>query len=1205
MAKKFLLVALILLLALLSPALADDVVPDSISITAGNHVLAANGEDITPITVTVTNQSSAIEGLNVTFSVNDSRLGTLSPVSATTSGTGEAQTTFRVNITPGMANITARVSYMNEGLHQYQENTTLIEIQNLIPDSFNLTTTKDWLVANGTDNCMAILEVKNGTHPVPFLNVHFDALEKDMGSFSPETTQTLDSGIAESRFTAAHKSGNATLRALVTYQAGGNETVVGVSVTQKIDHDQPFILSSYNVPGQITVGNSAPIILRYIDYWGNPIDSKRFAENVTFMVSAPAGDALFVNVTLPSNVTTIPVDIHGEVTAWLRASNQPAINTVRINPDMGSLPDHYFFIQGLANKTPTSIQQVFDPGGYMGNPPKLYADGFSRYAITYTLRDEFGNGVMLSPIEITTVVNGVSRPEETNIVYTNSLGQAMVTYGPKTSIGHVVLTATSIDNSSVSCSKEVWFISQQADDMQFTAVPDSMASSDVEGWVPAELMAKIIDENGNPVKDEVVNFTMGPASYDGTYNVTANPQLLNNSAVSDDDGYAIAYFKPGAFTTNWLDPRYNETATGRCNITASWSNTTTGKSASHTIQLSWKNYPYLTIETSVFPQTVNVTGFVDVVVRLKGDGWALHPKPIDAVLCTDRSGSMLEDQPDRMVAVMGASKEFNGAMQIGPTKDHVGLVSFGTDSWAKLSPNYHYIGRVNCYSPSGGWRTRTLNVPLYDWTNVYGVSSTSNNLPSPPDSNFGWVYNDNSYDISGFNYNYQNYWPYSVSYDNNSAHQQYINAHYPGNNRNYGDYAVIETHLSITPGLINSSIDVMVPSGGTPMRYGIYRSIQEVIANGRTSAVRAIIVLSDGDYNWYGDPLARSSDSGHTSWDPTDFGNLDNDWYSFSGLNTSDQNMSNYAKHNNIRIYSIGYAQDISSGGRDTLRILAESTGGKYYNGTAANIGDIYKGIAGELRTEAGVGTQMNLQYDALEVNYNITYVNDTYHVFSYVPNTSIDSYLTNQTPYYRPPHTPPYPYEVNQSNEFNTTHKLTFNIGTIYLGQIWESTYRLQVLTDGSINVFGPGSKVLFNGTVGPSNLTIPKTYITGVPEMVTTGINTSVLTITVGSSTETPQGNIAWPIYRNYTGVMLVTEDYYISSDGGMRWVLVDKKVLTPEQANQNSQWSYPRNLLPPGPIILRLVSNANDAPGPVIVAAPPSTTYTIPDKSYIILK
>jgi hypothetical protein len=84
-----------------------------------------------------------------------------------------------------------------------------------------------------------------------------------------------------------------------------------------------------------------------------------------------------------------------------------------------------------------------------------------------------------------------------------------------------------------------------------------------------------------------------------------------------------------------------------------------------------------------------------------------------------------------------------------------------------------------------------------------------------------------------------------------------------------------------------------------------------------------------------------------------------------------------------------------------------------------------------------------------------------------------------------------------------------------------------------------------------------------------------------------------------------MLVTEDYYISSDGGMRWVLVDKKVLTPEQANQNSQWSYPRNLLPPGPIILRLVSNANDAPGPVIVAAPPSTTYTIPDKSYIILK
>ena len=42
---------------------------------------------------------------------------------------------------------------------------------------------------------------------------------------------------------------------------------------------------------------------------------------------------------------------------------------------------------------------------------------------------------------------------------------------------------------------------------------------------------------------------------------------------------------------------------------------------------------------------------------------------------------------------------------------------------------------------------------------------------------------------------------------------------------------------------------MMVPTGGTPMRYGIYKSINEIKSRGRQSAVKAVIVLSDGDYN--------------------------------------------------------------------------------------------------------------------------------------------------------------------------------------------------------------------------------------------------------------------------------------------------------------------------------------------------------------------
>ena len=42
-----------------------------------------------------------------------------------------------------------------------------------------------------------------------------------------------------------------------------------------------------------------------------------------------------------------------------------------------------------------------------------------------------------------------------------------------------------------------------------------------------------------------------------------------------------------------------------------------------------EDYPYLSAETSVSPNVVNVTDNVTVTLRLKGDGWALQPNPID------------------------------------------------------------------------------------------------------------------------------------------------------------------------------------------------------------------------------------------------------------------------------------------------------------------------------------------------------------------------------------------------------------------------------------------------------------------------------------------------------------------------------------------------------------------------------------------------
>lgn len=1206
------LTILLLLLVIAIPVCADTAVPSTVTMTMSKYpILVANGMDSIKVTITVKDAfNSTISDLPVDYVIDNPSLGTFSPGSINTSASGVAESVFKTNQIPGEVRLNVRIQYIENETPHYRNfpeggDYWSIFLQDPIPDNITFSSTEDWLIANGADFCFARVTTYNQSYPIPNLEVSFQVLEPEMGAFQPTKTVTDVNGLAQSQFTAKYKSGNATLKAFINYEFFGNETIVERQYIQKIDHDTPYALSRYIVPSEVSVGSSTPLTMAYSDRWGNPIDNRRYVENVTFMVSSPENDAFFLNNN--SSVVIVPVNLFGEAIGILKASISPAINVVRVDPDMGSIPDNYYFIQAIANRTPVKIEQLFEPEGIQGRPPKVYSDGIMQFAITYTVTDEFSNGVMNSPVWIRTFEVGTGEQVEERTVYTNSFGQALITYGPKTTIGKYNIVAQAIGNttSPPTCSKEVWFVSQEAEDLQFTAVPDSMASRDVDGWQPAMLMAKVIDDNGNPVEGETVTFSLGTPVYEATPYppvVTMGPEIVNTTAVTDSDGFAIVDFNPGAFTLNWTDPFYDDTASGRCTAYAHWENTTSGKSITQNLDLTWKNYPYLSIETQVYPQTVNVTGTVNVKISLKGDGWALRPKPIDAVFCTDRSGSMLEDNPDRMVSVMGASKAFVAAMHVGPARDHIGLVSFGTNGRAKLAPVYRSLnGWYYCYRSGSGWNNRYLSGWFYDWTNMYGVTSDSNSISS---SSFRWVYRDDYWDMPT-TYNYQNYWPYTENYDTGSNHQIYMNTNYPGDNRNYGNYAVIENSLSADPNLINASINMMVPSGGTPMRYGLYRAIQEIIANGRTNAIRAIILLSDGDYNYYGDPLARGT--GYDSCNPTNYGNLATGYCKFSDLGSginSNQNMSNYAKNNNIRIYSIGFAQDISTGGRNTLRILAESTGGQYYDGDAANIDEIYTAIAGQLQEEAGVDTTMDMGYDQIEVNYDIVAVNETYKVFGYVPSTNIDSYDLNMT---RPVHDPAYPYTIDQSEEFNQSHKLNFNVGTVKLGQTWEAVYSLQVLVDGTINVFGENSFVYFNGTQGPSQLRLPKTYITGVANMTSEGVNSSTLEITVGDSSEGETNIITWPIYRSYSGSMGFREDYYISIDGGMTWILVGFYNVPESEWNKPGSYSVNRNQFPSGSVLtFRVVANALDAPGPIIAipqnpAPPPPSSRT----AYIILK
>ena len=987
----------------------------------------------------------------------------------------------------------------------------------LVPDEVLWSINKDWVVANGSDTAIIQAYVTNQSVGINGLAVMFSVNNSVFGTLNPATTITSD-GRAETVFRTGTKSGVANITATIFYRI--NQSDINEPTKTKtwsyllnIDHAAPYELASYIVPAEIQVGSAGNLSLYYTDRYGNPVDNRHYIEEVYFEVSSPDttppdGLAHFTGANPPGTAIQVPVDGQGRANVQLIASTTPGTNVILTHPVpplFGDVPDHYFFIQAVANATPFSLTQFFNPEGYLGQPPRQYADGLSLFQIVYLVQDRFGNGVQNSPIRVTTSI-----PGEEQTVYTNQFGQAQLTYGPKTSIGHITVSAQSLVNQTLQVAKEVWFVSQEAVDMQFTAQPESMPSRDVLSWAPAELRAKVIDENGNPVEGEPVTFSLGAPIYAEPYNVTSDPYLSATSASSDADGFAVVNLIPGGFTINSSDPLYDPTATGEAVVTAHWENLSTGYSATNHLTLSWKNYPYLSITAVVSPETVNVSDIIDVFIQLRGDGWALQPNPIDVLLTTDRSGSMLYDNPDRMYSVREAGKVFLD--NLSEIRDRAGLVSFG----------------MNGYIPRPGYN-------------------------------------------SGL----------STSYINNV----YV---YP---RTYDGYATYDKPLTNDFQSLKDELDLIVPDYATPMREAIRLSIEKLNETNRPKAIKAIVLLSDGDYNYYGDPLARGT--ARTSYAPNNFGDLTQDYYVYPGLGTgkfSNQNMSVYATNSGIKIYTIAFADSISTGGRTVLQRLAEYTGGKYYEASATDIADVYTAIAGELRTEAGVNTQMDLNFDQIEVNYEVVTMNETYQVFDYISDgstsTRIHSY--NETTTF-------VDTVINQSSQWynqSNPYHLFFDVGTVRLGQVWEARYKLRVLVDGNINVFGPASTIVFNN--GESTLPLPATFITAVAGQVTTGITPGELNITnVSGGSDENQGGIeyvTWTWDRYYSGVLQVTEIYQISNDGGQQWIQVGSRVLTPEEANEPGEFSYPKVLLPPGEILFRVVANAIDAPGPVIGTPPP---------------
>jgi protocatechuate 3,4-dioxygenase beta subunit len=951
---------------------------------------------------------------------------------------------------------------------------TMAAVADAQPAPDHLTVTgKDWMVANGIDSSTITVTVYDPAgNPLPAATVTFAGASP--WTLSAPTGVTDAFGRFSTVFQPTVKSGSALITVNAsTYDAGVLQSIEATYL-QNIDHGTPVTaVPTYDL--NISVGGTTTIVVKVTDANGNPVDNRNIVETVVFTASGTT-DSGFWDGTSYAKVLTAPVDSDGIARATFLVTKSGA-NFVDIQPPT-PITHRLVTITGVNDGAPFAIAQAVSPGGYPY--PYTRTDG-SKFRIVYTLLDQYGNPAGNRGVRLQTSIPG----EETTL--TSNSGGVIAFYYQKDAAGLYTLTATAVDNSSVTTTMTVEFIAADPTTMLLTASPQTMPSLDVKDTTTSTLFAKVIDAKGNPVDGEPVSFTIW--SYNtGTFNQTVNPSIENESittdvprtiieAITDPDGLARVTFRPGGFTRDRNDPRYSYTAQGSALVEATW------RSVTHNIDLQYKNYPFLSVDALAEPKTLVVNQSVNITIRLKGDGWALQQKPIDVVLVTDRSGSMLfnetldtstdpdtiisESPQDRMVMAMDAAKVFVDQMN---STDRIGLVSFAD------------------LSNSNGWAI------LYDTgsSNLYG---------------YHWRAGRDYRISSG----------HGVEYHTDDV--SYVTTHYIGHNatgKYYGSkMATDDLNLSYDKTSVKNIIDRMVPTGGTPMRQGLYEAVKLIIndpqitAHKRDDAVKAIVLLTDGAWNTGGDPQGGS---GATS---------------LAGIGQG--SVITWAKANNISIYTIALGSEPY---KDQLHEYATETGGKDYVATSGlDLVGIYSAIAGELHTQAGVGTTMDLAFKDVEVNgalipgldalkYNCTYPTST-HEFSY--NLSMPV-ITNRF--------------YDQTADWDADQSLHFDVGTIFIGGVWEANFSMKVLRDGNIKILDSNSTIKFNDG---SELPLPDTYITARPDNPSAGpmgIGIWVTDVHRADSGADPDFvDIAWNM--TYTGLEpTINEKVEILQDGTTGW-------------------------------------------------------------------
>jgi hypothetical protein len=842
----------------------------------------------------------------------------------------------------------------------------------------------EWIVANGNDISEITVVARNeSSGAIPSVPVTFAVTDTTYGEITtPLTVMTDANGIAKATFKAKTKSGWAVIIARVISDDGGVPAISGYTLSQDIDHDKAVNVF-FNNPSELPTGSKLTLETMVTDKYGNRVDNKNPAEKHMFnLYMTPAEGRGFWDgsgYTLTTTTPPLQTDSFGNASVDLRIANITGTNMIFMDK-----------IGSISHTPKTAIEGVAiqDPAYLVGpdhNPETVIANGVDWFEVSYHVYDPLMNPINGTLVHITTSDGETLDKESVD-------GLIYFEYGQKTEAQTNTISVTTAnttmmclpDGTTGTCQHDLLFVNDGPQDLLLSGIPTSLSSLEQSSGTKEGLVrAVVVDAKGNPVEGEDVTFAL-TIETDPPYRITpdggpfdettapvistrkSNP-LLNTTV----GGSALAFFTPGAFVTT--GPTYSGAATGNATVTATWTGKGkyAGKSATKSTRFTWRNYPSLSVkmDCEVTCKDAHVGDTINMGMSVFGDGAALAPNPIDAMLVMDKSQSMTGgmDGHTRIYWASQAGSTFVG--QMDDSRDKVGLTSY-------------------C-------KVDTVDYGLSDqFTNVIAKINT---LPSS-----------------------------TCSYT--------------------GTRKALKTAIGEFPPYDPAS-----------------------------KSVRAIILLTDGEFNWYADPLARGFatsvyDFGGTTRSDrhTFFSDLPAPSGSSSatgGANQwTNQNMSEYAMSKNIRIYTISVSPDLDSS-LDTWKVLdnlALSTGGKHFHAdTGAALQNYYTQIAGELVEKAGGDAKIKLNFDSakdggtglsLTIRDYLTYLPED--SFTTDPDSTHVKMVNGGTPI----------YDYTQNDHKNWTDnlgilpELDLKAGEMNLNDLWTANFKLKLKKAGNIQLFGPG---------------------------------------------------------------------------------------------------------------------------------------------------